>query len=92
MHNQIQGNKNFDLASIISTIKTLSLNAIILNEDIRKVISSLVKESDIDLNSLIEKLNGLKEELKNFENKENYEMFSKFKEDVYEALDSLKIQ
>jgi hypothetical protein len=91
LFNLIQGNNKFDVNSLISIIKVLSLNASILNEDIKKVLLNFVNESGVESNKLNEEILKLKEELTKFEEKENNEIFFKFKEEILESIESLKI-
>jgi hypothetical protein len=91
IYNIVKGNNKFDVESLISIIKLLSLNASILNEDTRNVMKKLINESELESNKFNEEMSKLKEYFKYFKEKENYEIYFKFKEEIIEIIESLKV-
>lgn len=91
IYNLIVGNNTIDVKSLISTIKVLSLNASILNEDTKNVIQKFINESGVESSNFNEEMSKLLEYLKNYQKKDNYEVYFKFKEEIIEIIESLKI-
>ena len=91
IYNLIVGNNKIDVKSLISTIKVLSLNASILNEDTKNVMQKFINESGVESSNFNEEMSKLLEYLKNYQKKDNYEVYFKFKEEIIEIIESLKI-
>jgi hypothetical protein len=91
IYNLIVGNNKIDVKSLISTIKVLSLNASILNEDTKNVMQKFINESGVESSNFNEEMSKLLEHLKNYQKKDNYEVYFKFKEEIIEIIESLKI-
>ncbi len=76
-------NTTIEEEGLVRTLRTLALNASIINEDIQKSLKNLITLENK------QKINLLIEELKAFNPNEEYTMFIRFKEDIINSLENL---
>jgi len=82
---KLNGNSKIDTNYIKDIVEILSLNASILNDDVKIVITTLIKETEDRMN-LKDKFSNLVLDLKTFEDNENHQIFMKFKNEIIDTL------
>ena len=82
---KLVGSESLNTQDYRKLLKILSLNGSILNDDIRKVFMTIFKDQNKG-----EIISSLIEELTNFADNDNYQIFMKFKSDIIQTLTSIK--